>query len=107
MAYGALFAGALALLQGEEFRIETSASYLVSLGYLSLFGTVLAFGAYLSLLGRIGADKAGYASILFPLVALGLSTLVEGFVWHTSTVVGLCLSLVGNVVLLTKRRRAA
>jgi drug/metabolite transporter (DMT)-like permease len=105
MAYGALFVSALALLQGEGFRIETSASYLLSLVYLSLFGTVLAFGAYLSLLGRIGADKAGYASILFPLVALGLSTWIEGFVWHLSTVAGLCLSLVGNVVILTKRRR--
>lgn len=105
MAYGALFVTALALLQGDEFRIETSPSYLLSLVYLSLFGTVLAFGAYLSLLGRIGADKAGYASILFPLVALGLSTWIEGFVWHPSTVVGLCLSLVGNVVILTKRRR--
>jgi drug/metabolite transporter (DMT)-like permease len=107
MAYGALFVSALALLKGEEFRIETSAPYLLSLAYLSLFGTVLAFGAYLSLLGRIGADKAGYASILFPLVALGLSTWIEGFVWHPSTVLGLCLSLAGNVVILTKRRSAA
>jgi drug/metabolite transporter (DMT)-like permease len=107
MAYGALFVSALALLQGEQFRIETSASYLISLLYLSLFGTVLAFGAYLSLLGRIGADKAGYASVLFPLVALGLSTWIEGFVWHLSTVAGLCLSLVGNVVILTRRRGAA
>ncbi len=107
MAYGALFVSGLALLKGEEFWIDTSASYLLSLVYLALFGTVLAFGAYLSLLGRIGADKAGYASILFPLVALGLSTWVEGFVWHVSTVVGLCLSLAGNVVILTKRRRPA
>jgi drug/metabolite transporter (DMT)-like permease len=107
MAYGALFVSALALLQGEQFRIETSASYLLSLVYLSLFGTVLAFGAYLSLLGRIGADRAGYASILFPLVALGLSTWIEGFVWHASTVAGLCLSLIGNVVLLAKRRTPA
>jgi drug/metabolite transporter (DMT)-like permease len=107
MAYGALFVSALALLKGEEFRIETTAPYLLSLAYLSLFGTVLAFGAYLSLLGRIGADKAGYASILFPLVALGLSTWIEGFVWHPSTVLGLCLSLVGNVVILKKRRGRA
>ncbi|MGH9321787.1 MAG: DMT family transporter [Vicinamibacteria bacterium] len=105
MAYGALFVSALALLRGEEFRIEPTVSYLLSLVYLSLFGTVLAFGAYLSLLGRIGADKAAYASVLFPLVALGLSTWVEGFVWHLSTVLGLCLSLIGNFVLLKKRRR--
>jgi drug/metabolite transporter (DMT)-like permease len=107
MAYGAMFVGALALLRAEEFRIEPILSYLLSLVYLSLFGTVLAFGAYLSLLGRIGADKAGYASVLFPLVALGLSTWIEGFVWHLTTVLGMCLSLIGNFVLLTRRKRPA
>jgi drug/metabolite transporter (DMT)-like permease len=104
MGYGAVFVAALALFQGKEFRFEPTLPYLLSLVYLSLFGTVLAFGAYLSLLGRIGADKAGYATVLFPLVALGLSTWVEGFVWHPSTVLGMCLSLVGNVVILKKRR---
>lgn len=104
MAYGALFVAAAAAVAGEDFTLDLSPSYVVSLLYLALFGTVLAFGAYLSLLGRIGADKAGYASVLFPLVALGLSTWVEGFVWHATTVAGLALSLLGNVIILSKRK---
>ena len=105
MVYGALLVAVIAILAGEDFRVEPTLSYLGSLFYLALFGTAIAFGAYLSLLGRIGAAKAGYASILFPLVALALSTWVEGFVWHGTAVAGMALSLAGNVIIL--RRRAA
>ena len=104
MTYGALFVAAFALFTGKQFHVPMTASYLLSLLYLSLFGTALAFGAYLSLLGRIGADKAAYATVLFPLVALALSTWLEGFVWHPSTVLGIVMSLIGNVIILRKRR---
>lgn len=104
MTYGALFVTGFALFTGKEFHVPMTASYLLSLLYLSLFGTALAFGAYLSLLGRIGADKAAYATVLFPLVALALSTWLEGFVWHPSTVLGIFMSLIGNVIILSKRR---
>jgi hypothetical protein len=51
----------------------------VSLFYLSLFGSVIAFGCYLALVGSIGADRAANASIMFPIVALVLSTVFEGY----------------------------
>jgi drug/metabolite transporter (DMT)-like permease len=105
MVYGALLVAGIAILAGDDFRVEPTWAYLGSLLYLALFGTAIAFGAYLSLLGRIGAAKAGYASILFPLVALALSTWVEGFVWHGTAVAGMALSLAGNVIIL--RRRSA
>jgi drug/metabolite transporter (DMT)-like permease len=103
MAYGAGLVAGMAILAGRDFRVESTASYLGSLFYLALFGTAIAFGAYLSLLGRIGAARAGYASILFPIVALALSTWVEGFVWHLPAVAGMGLSLAGNVIILRKR----
>jgi drug/metabolite transporter (DMT)-like permease len=105
MVYGAVLVGTIAFLLGESFRVEPTVSYLGSLLYLALFGTAIAFGAYLSLLGRIGAARAGYASILFPLVALALSTWLEGFVWHAAAISGMALSLAGNVIIL--RRRSA
>ena len=52
-----------------------------------------------------GAARAGYASVLFPPVALALSTWLEGFVWHVPAIAGMALSLAGNVIIL--RRRAA
>lgn len=81
--------------------------------YLALFGSVIAFGAYFTLVGRIGASKAAYSTLLFPLVALTISTFYEGYVWHSNAVIGLALILVGNLVMFARpeqlfmRRRLA
>ena len=63
---------------------------------LALFGSVIAFGAYFTLVGRIGASKAAYSTLLFPLVALSISIVYEGYVWHSNAVIGLALILLGN-----------
>jgi drug/metabolite transporter (DMT)-like permease len=105
MGYGAVLMFAIALLAGTPFRFETTPAYIASLVYLSLFGSILAFGAYLTLLGRIGADRAAYASLLFPLVALGISTLFEGYRWSLPALVGVLLVLAGNFLVLSRRRK--
>jgi drug/metabolite transporter (DMT)-like permease len=74
--------------------------YIGSLFYLSIIGTVAGFTAYLSLIGRIGASKAAYATVMFPVVALALSTVFEGYVWSLSSVSGLVLVLLGNALIL-------
>jgi drug/metabolite transporter (DMT)-like permease len=68
-----------------------------------VFGSVIAFGAYFTLVGRIGAGKAAYSTLLFPLVALTISTFYEGYVWHSNAVAGLALILVGNLVMFAVR----
>ncbi|MEQ8355281.1 MAG: EamA family transporter [Kiloniellaceae bacterium] len=105
MAYGALIMFALALAGGASFTFDTGLPYVVSLLYLALFGSVLAFAAYLTLLGRIGADRAAYATVLFPLVALAISTLVEDYVWTFQAVTGVALVLGGNLLILLGLRR--
>ncbi|MEA4632146.1 benzoate/H(+) symporter BenE family transporter [Klebsiella pneumoniae] len=113
MLYGTLVMGAIALLRGDNFMPEWTVSYLGALLYLALFGSVIAFGAYFTLVGRIGASKAAYSTLLFPLVALSISTVYEGYVWHSSAVIGLALILLGNLVMFAKpeqlllRRRLA
>lgn len=99
MCYGALLMGGVALLRQETFTVEWSPRYIGSLLYLALFGSVIAFTAYFSLVGRIGAGQAAYSTLLFPLVALGLSTVYEGYEWRMNAVVGLGLILVGNLVM--------
>ncbi len=69
MTYGAGMMAVLALVQGIMPVFDTSVSFNLSLLYLSLFGSVLAFGAYLTLVGRIGPAKAAYTMVLFPIVA--------------------------------------
>ena len=71
--------------------------------YLSVFGSVIAFGAYLTLLGRIGAHKAGYATVMFPVVALVLSILFEGLRLDAAILAGMFLVLLGNTLVLNRR----
>lgn len=102
MLYGALFTFCVALARGVPFTFDWRAPYLVSLFYLALFATVIGFGSYLTLLGRIGADRAAYISVVFPLVSLVLSTLFEDFHWTASAFAGVALILVGNLVVLAR-----
>ena len=107
MGYGALIALGIALVRGSEISFDASAEYLLSLLYLAIFGSVIAFGSYLTILGRIGPDRAGYIAVLFPIVALLLSTLFEGLTWELITVLGVGLVVVGNVIAMTRRRESA
>ncbi len=107
MAYGSLFMFVFALFSGATFNYDTTIEYTVSLIYLSVFGSILAFGCYLTLVGRIGADKAAYAAVLFPVVALALSTLFEDYQWTVHALVGFLLVLLGNFLVLSKSRKAA
>ena len=100
MLYGAGFVSLYALFAGEAFRFEWTISYVASLLYLSLFGSVLAFGAYITLMRRIGPDRAGYTAVAIPVVALLLSTLFENLQWQLPTIAGVVLVLAGNILML-------
>jgi drug/metabolite transporter (DMT)-like permease len=104
MTYGAVFMLILTAVNGTAFTFDTSHSYVISLLYLALFGSVIAFSTYLTLLGRIGADRAAYVSVLFPVIALSLSTLFEGMTWNATQTSGVILVLLGNTIVLTKIR---
>lgn len=104
MFYGALMTGAIAFGQGREFNFDLSPGYVISLIYLSVFGSIVAFGAYLTLLGRIGAHKAGYAMVMFPVVALVLSFLFEGLEITVNVIAGITMVLIGNLVILGRDR---
>lgn len=103
MGYGALIMLGIFFFKDASFQFDTSYTYVVSLLHLSLFGSVIAFGSYLTLLGRIGPNRAGYTSLAVPVVALGLSALFENFVWDIYTFTGVGLILFGNVIILTMR----
>jgi len=102
MLYGGLMTLTVAILQGRQFTFDPSAGYIVSLAYLTIFGSVIAFGAYLTLLGRIGAHRAGYASVMFPVVALILSMFFEGLALDLPIVSGFVLVLTGNMLVMTQ-----
>jgi len=104
MLYGGLFTGVIALVRGQSFTFDRSPGYILSLAYLTVFGSVIAFGAYLTLLGRIGAHRAGYATVMFPVVALLLSIIFEGLALDWTIIVGFALVLSGNLLVLAVGR---
>ena len=104
-AWGMLY-GTIALIvytkfQGSEFIFSYQTSYIVSLLFLSVFGTVIAFGCYFVLLRDLGPEKATYLMVLFPIVAVGLSSVFEGFVLTENILAGFGLVLLGNLIVLT------
>lgn len=105
MAYGALSTLVIVLVRGVPFTFDPSPLYVGALAYLAVFASILGFGCYLTLLGRIGADRAAYTSVVFPVVALGLSTVFEGFEWTTLALGGVALIVIGNVIVLARPRR--
>jgi drug/metabolite transporter (DMT)-like permease len=105
MGYGALFLTGFCLVRGTSFNFDPSFPYVASLGFLAVFATVIGFWSYLTLLGRIGADRAAYVSVLFPIVALALSTAFEGYHWTLAAAAGIALTVLGNVLILSRGRR--
>ena len=103
MTYGTILMIVTAVLTGTEFSFQATVPYVASLIYLALFGSVFAFGMYLTLIGRIGADRAAYTTLLFPVVALSLSMMFEGYRGSVGALVGIGLILAGNFMVLKKQ----
>jgi drug/metabolite transporter (DMT)-like permease len=104
MVYGTLGLALIAVVRGAPLVFDASWPYVVSLLYLSLAGTSLAFGLYLALIKRIGPARAAYTSVLFPVVALMVSTVFEGYRWSLPAFIGLAVLIAGNALALGGRR---
>ena len=105
MAWGALTSTIVAMILGREFRFLVEPGYIASLAYLAIFGSAVAFGGYLALLRTIGSARAAYTSVLFPLVALLISTFVEDYEWSAVAAAGVAFIIAGNWLALTRIER--
>jgi len=103
MLYGSLFSLAVTLAMGESLGFEATVPYVASLVYLAVLGSIVAFAAYLTLLHRVGAARAGYIGVMVPIVALVISALFEKFQWHALTWLGIAVSVAGNVLVLRRK----
>ncbi|WP_312934104.1 DMT family transporter [Pseudomonas sp.] len=103
MFYGASMLGSYCLVTGVPFSVDWSARYLGSLLYLVIPGSVIAFTAYLSLVGRLGPQRAAYCTVLFPVVALNVSAVAEGYQWTAPALCGLVAVMAGNLLVFRRR----
>ena len=106
MSWGCVFLLAGALVRGSRFEYLPTTAYTVSLLWLAIVSSVAAFWAYLTLLGRIGAARAGYSTVMFPVFALAISTVFENYHWTASAGLGLGLVLAGNLFVLRSSGRS-
>lgn len=106
IGYGFIILVLSALLRGAPFTVDWSVRYFASLAYLVAGPTLSGFGIYFLLVRRIGASRAGYGTVLYPLVALALSTVFEDFHWTLSAALGIALVLAGIVLVLRPSRAA-
>ncbi len=102
MAWAGVMSLSIAALLGREFTFATNTGYIVSLAFLSLFGSAVAFGCYLALIRRIGAPRAAYSAVAFPVIALGISTVIENYEWTIVAAIGIIFTLIGNWLILNR-----
>ncbi len=107
MLYGGAMSLAIGLAAGRPLAFEYSTGYALSLAYLALCGSVVTFLCYITLIGRIGAARAAYTSVMVPIVALAISFFFENFAWGWLTTAGVALSVIGNVLMLRPGRKQA
>ncbi len=104
MLYGAMSALVIGLASGKPPGFLLIPAYVLSLAYLAILGSIIAFASYLTLLKRIGAARAGYIGVMVPILALLLSAAFEGFRFHALTWAGIAVSVAGNVLILRTDR---
>ena len=102
MLYGSITLLIYLLMTGTELNFDFSYRYIISLLYLSIFGSVFGFILYLSVIKNIGANDAAYIAIIMPLIALIISTIFEGMIWNLYLYIGSFLVLFGNILILKK-----
>ena len=104
MGVGACILLILITVSGQPMVVPPDPTYVVALIYLAVFASIIGFTTYLLLVERIGSAQAAYATVLFPVVALLVSTLFESYQWTLTTIIGVGLALSGNVVMFAARR---
>ncbi|SNS19402.1 DMT family transporter [Pseudomonas segetis] len=107
MLYGALMLLVICLVTGTPFTFEANSRYIGTLLYLAIPGSVIGFTAYLTLVGRMGPERAAYCTVLFPVVALNISVFAEGYQWTAPALLGLVLVMLGNILVFRKPKAPA
>jgi drug/metabolite transporter (DMT)-like permease len=104
MAYGAICSLIVTAIMRDPIVYDPRLTFSIALVYLALVASIVGFGCYLTLIRRIGADRAAYTTVLFPIVALGVSTWLEDYHWTQLAGMGVALVLLGNVIVLMRRK---
>lgn len=107
MLVGACVDGALAYAMYGAPVLTASPRYWAGVGWLALAGSVVTFPVYFGLIRAIGAGRAAYVNVVVPVVAMGLSTVFEGYRWTGGAALGAGVAMVGLFIALTGRAKVS
>jgi len=102
MTWGAVILILFSLIFNQDWVIPSSSLFWSGVVYLALVSSILAFFTYLALVNRVGPARAAYATVLFPIVAMLVSTAMENYQWTPLSVAGLVLVLGGTVLIFSQ-----
>jgi drug/metabolite transporter (DMT)-like permease len=102
MLYGSFVTFLVTQVRGAELLFENSVSYIISLLYLSIFGSIFAFVSYLKLLEKVGPGRAGYVGVVMPVLALIISTIFEKLEWQIDLIIGLPILIIGAILVINQ-----
>ena len=104
MLWGTAFNALLAWATVGPPNIEPSFTYIGGVLYLGIAASAIAFMAYFNVIRMIGPGPAAYSSVIVPVIAMGISTVFEGYRWTVLAGVGAALTMAGLVIALTARK---
>jgi drug/metabolite transporter (DMT)-like permease len=105
MLCGGVFMAAISLLRGERLHHMPSPHATLSLAYLIVFGSIVAFSAYLFLLGRVRPSLATSYAYVNPVVAMGVGVWLGGEHTSGAAILATPIILAGVVIVLIGQQR--
>jgi drug/metabolite transporter (DMT)-like permease len=103
MVYGAALSCVVVAVSAQPLALPSAPSWWLSLAYLSIAGSVIAFACFLALQQRVGPGPASTIGVMTPVLALVVSALFEGFRPVALTWIGAALAMAGNVLILAPK----
>ena len=100
MLYGTAIDLAVASATAGPPVLPADGQYWLGTAYLAIAGSVVTFPLYYRLIREIGAGRAAYHNVLVVIVAMLMSTLLEGYRWSALAAAGAILSLLGLLIAL-------
>jgi len=102
MLWGALIDAVVALIASGRPVIDLTVPYLAGVVYLGVFASAISFMCYFAVIRAIGPARAAYSGVITPVLAMVISTWLEGYRWSSLAVIGGILAMAGLVIALSR-----
>lgn len=91
-------------IKHQTLVLPANMIYWTSVLYLALFGSIISFLCYMQIVKNIGPELAGYTTVVAPVIALIISSIMEGYKWSSEDLLALGLVVLGNVLVISKKK---